>query len=66
VALKDQQPVALPGSERFRAPSGPAVASAGQDPRYASAGNGENAWIQPAPQRRASREKNFFEKLFGL
>jgi len=66
VALKDKQPVALPGSERFRTPSGPAVASAGQDPRYASAGNGENAWIPPAPQRRASREKNFFEKLFGL
>ena len=36
------------------------------DPRYASAG--ESGWIppQPAPQRRASREKNFFEKLFGL
>nr|WP_246776691.1 penicillin-binding protein 1A [Microvirga sp. VF16] len=66
IALKDKQPVALPGSERFRTPSGPAVASAGQDPRYANAG--ENGWIppQPAPQRRASREKNFFEKLFGL
>uniref|UniRef100_UPI0013B425B0 transglycosylase domain-containing protein n=1 Tax=Microvirga calopogonii TaxID=2078013 RepID=UPI0013B425B0 len=66
VALKDQQPVPLPGSERFR--NDVPVADAGQDPRYANAGNGDNAWIppQPAPQRRASREKNFFEKLFGL
>ncbi len=66
IALKDQQPVALPGSERFR--DDVPVAGAGQDPRYANAGNGDNAWIppQPAPQRRASREKNFFEKLFGL
>jgi penicillin-binding protein 1A len=68
IALKDQQPVALPGSERFRTPSDVPVAGAGGDPRYANAGNGDNAWIapQPAPQRRASREKNFFEKLFGL
>ncbi|EIM29312.1 penicillin-binding protein, 1A family [Microvirga lotononidis] len=66
VALKDQQPVPLPGSERFR--NEVPVAGAGQDPRYATAGAGDNAWImpQPAPQRRASREKNFFEKLFGL
>ncbi len=66
VALKDQQPVPLPGSERFR--NEVPVAGAGQDPRYATAGAGENAWIapQPTPQRRASREKNFFEKLFGL
>jgi penicillin-binding protein 1A len=66
IALKDQQPVALPGSERFR--DDVPVAGTGQDPRYANAGNGDNAWIppQPAPQRRASREKNFFEKLFGL
>jgi penicillin-binding protein 1A len=68
IALKDQQPVALPGSERFRTPSDVPVAGTGGDPRYANAGNGDNAWIppQPAPQRRASREKNFFEKLFGL
>nr|WP_152714752.1 penicillin-binding protein 1A [Microvirga tunisiensis] len=68
IALKDQQPVALPGSERFRTPSDVPVAGVGGDPRYANAGNGDNAWIppQPAPQRRASREKNFFEKLFGL
>nr|WP_202049892.1 penicillin-binding protein 1A [Microvirga mediterraneensis] len=67
VALKDQQPVPLPGSERFRSNDVP-VAGAGQDSRYATAGAGDNAWIapQPAPQRRASREKNFFEKLFGL
>lgn len=66
VALKDQQPVPLPGSERFR--NDVPVADAATDPRYANAGNGDNAWIppQPAPQRRASREKNFFEKLFGL
>lgn len=64
IALKDKQPVGLPGGERFR-DSAP-VANAGQDPRYAAAGNGESAWITPAPQRRASREKNFFEKLFGL
>jgi penicillin-binding protein 1A len=68
IALKDKQPVPLPGSERFRAPSDVPVAGAGGDPRYANAGNGDNAWIQPqpAPQRRASGEKNFFEKLFGL
>ena len=66
VALKDQQPVPLPGSERFRTPSDVPVADAGGDPRYANAGNGDSAWIPPAPQRRASREKNFFEKLFGL
>jgi len=66
VALKDKQPVPLPGSERFR--DDVPVANAGPDPRYANAGTGDNAWIppQPAPQRRASREKNFFEKLFGL
>jgi len=68
VALKDKQPVPLPGSERFRIPSEVPVAGAEGDPRYANAGNGDNAWIppQPAPQRRASRDKNFFEKLFGL
>jgi len=66
IALKDQRPVPLPGGERFRIPSDVPVADAGGDPRYANAGNGDNAWIQPAPQRRASREKNFFEKLFGL
>jgi penicillin-binding protein 1A len=66
IALKDKQPVGIPGQERFR--ESVPVANAGeQDPRYAAAGNGESAWIQPAPQqRRNSREKNFFEKLFGL
>lgn len=65
VALKDKQPVNLPGSERFR--NDVPVAEAGPDQRYVNAGNGDNAWIQPQPQRRsASREKNFFEKLFGL
>lgn len=67
IALKDKQPVALPGSERFR--NDVPVADAGGDPRYATVGNGSDAWAQPQPrpQRRASaREKNFFEKLFGL
>ncbi|MCG7392887.1 PBP1A family penicillin-binding protein [Microvirga sp. ACRRW] len=65
LALKDKQPVGLPGGERFR--NDVPVAGGGGDPRYANAGNGENAWIPPQPQRRAnSREKNFFEKLFGL
>jgi penicillin-binding protein 1A len=64
VALKDKQPVGLPGGERFM--QDVPVAGAGADPRYANAGNGDNAWIQPQPQRRRPREKNFFEKLFGL
>jgi len=65
MALKDKQPVPLPGSERFQ--DDVPVANAGSDPRYANAGNGDSAWIPPQPQRRAvSREKNFFEKLFGL
>jgi penicillin-binding protein 1A len=65
IALKDKQPVALPGSERFR--EGVPVAGADSDPRYANVGNDDNPWTQPQPQRRASsREKNFFEKLFGL
>jgi len=66
IALKDQQPVPLPGLDRFQ--EDVPVAGSGADPRYANAGEGDNAWIppQPQPQRRASREKNFFEKLFGL
>jgi penicillin-binding protein 1A len=64
IALKDKQPVALPGSERFQ--NDVPMADSGADPRYANA-DGDNAWIPPQPQRRASsREKNFFEKLFGL
>jgi len=66
-ALKDKQPVALPGFERFR--DDVPVAETGGDPRYANVGDGSDAWVppQPRPQRRAnSREKNFFEKLFGL
>ena len=50
--------------ERMRAPSDIPVAGAGGS-RYANA-DGESSWVAPAPQRRASREKNFFEKLFGL
>ncbi|MPR12916.1 penicillin-binding protein 1A [Microvirga tunisiensis] len=51
IALKDQKPVGLPG-----------VGGAGQDSRYANAG--ESARSQP--QRRPRRQKNFFERLFGL
>ncbi len=66
IALKDKQPVPLPGLERFR--DDVPVAGSGADPRYANAGNDDTGWVQPQPQpqRRASREKNFFEKLFGL
>jgi penicillin-binding protein 1A len=66
IALADKQPVSLPGSEYFRNhPADVPVAGAGPGPRYANAGNGDSSWIQPGPQRRG-REKNFFEKLFGL
>ena len=59
VALKDQQPVPLPGGNRF-APAETPVASA--TPRgYASAQPRESGWIPPAPQQR-----NLFERLFGL
>lgn len=50
IALKDQKPVALAG-----------VAGAGQDPRYASAGESRGQ-----PRQRIKRQKNFFERLFGL
>jgi penicillin-binding protein 1A len=50
-ALQDQKPVALLG-----------VAGAGQDARYANAGERGRG----QPQRRVKRRKNFFEKLFGL
>jgi penicillin-binding protein 1A len=63
-ALKDKQPVPLPGGDRFRNPSDVPVASAGA-PQYANAQPGESGWIAPAPQRRGS-EKNFLERLFGL
>jgi penicillin-binding protein 1A len=51
IALKDQKPVGLAG-----------VAGAGQDSRYANAGESGRG----QPQRRAKRHKTFFEKLFGL
>ncbi|MCB8819353.1 transglycosylase domain-containing protein [Microvirga rosea] len=66
VVLKDQKPVPLPGSEYFRQiPADTPVASAGEVP---DAGVPESGWIQPQPQpaRTTSRDKNFFEKLFGL
>ena len=50
IALKDHRPVGLPGSERFRTPS---------DVHAGESGRGQR-------QRRASRQKNFFQKLFGL
>lgn len=64
IALKDKQPVPLPGGERFQ--SDTPVAAAGSDPRMASANARESGWIQPAPQQRRRGEKNFFERLFGL
>lgn len=64
VALKDKQPVGLPGGERFQSQDMP-VAQNTLDPRYASAQNRESGWIPPQPQRR-SAEKTFFERLFGL
>ncbi|MGO4175594.1 transglycosylase domain-containing protein [Bosea sp. TAF32] len=51
IALKDQKPVTLAG-----------VAGAGQDPRYANAGESGRG----QPRQRAKRQKNFFERLFGL
>lgn len=63
VALKDQKPVALPGSERFLRPGEVPVAEAGAQPGTQR----ETAWIPPQQPRRGGRqEKNFFEKLFGL
>jgi penicillin-binding protein 1A len=64
IALKDKQPVPLPGGERFQ--SDVPVADAGVDPRYASANARESGWVQPRQPRRRSGEKNFFERLFGL
>ena len=59
VALKDQQPVPLPGGNRFSpAQAETSVASAAPAPR-------ESGWITPAQQRR-NPDKNFLEKLFGL
>ena len=59
VALKDQKPVPLPGSEYFMRPGEIPVADAG--------GGQQEAAIAPAPaQRRRAPPKNFFEKLFGL
>jgi len=66
IALKDKQPVPLPGSERFYAPADVPVASNGGAPQYANAQPSENAWIPPAQPQRRSGEKNFLERLFGL
>ncbi|MCB5174862.1 MULTISPECIES: transglycosylase domain-containing protein [Microvirga] len=68
IALKDKQPVPLPGQEYFRTPmpSDVPVADARTDPRYANAQSGDNSWIQPAPPPQRRGEKNFLERLFGL
>ncbi len=64
VALKDKQPVPLPGLEGV--PSDVPVANAGGAPPYANAQSRESGWIQPAAPQRRRGEKNFFERLFGL
>jgi penicillin-binding protein 1A len=64
IALKDKQPVGLPGGDRFRGPSDVPVAGAETDPRYASAQDGQGGWIAPPAPKRG--EKNFLERLFGL
>ena len=63
IALKDKQPVGLPGGERFQTDTPVAAAGA---PRYANAGGGSDGWVQPAPPQRRPGEKNFLERLFGL
>jgi penicillin-binding protein 1A len=66
VALKDKQPVGLPGHERFRAPVEDTPVAGAGEPRVASANAREGGWTPPAPQPRRSGEKNFLERLFGL
>ncbi|RDI62112.1 penicillin-binding protein 1A [Microvirga subterranea] len=69
IALKDKQPVPLPGQQYFRtpAPSEVPVADATGAPQYATAQPRESGWVAPGPQARArGGEKNFLERLFGL
>src|SRR5690606_23021317 len=66
IALKDKQPVPLPGQDYFRAPADVPVADAGQIPQYAQAQSNDGSWIPPAPAQRRPSEKNFLERLFGL
>ena len=66
IALKDKQPVPLPGQEHFRTPAEVPVADATGAPQYANAQPRESGWVQPAPQARTRSEKNFLERLFGL
>jgi penicillin-binding protein 1A len=66
-ALKDQQPVPLPGGGggRFAPPSDDTpVADAAPGGRYATAQPRESGWVPPAP--RPASGKNFLERLFGL
>jgi penicillin-binding protein 1A len=64
VALKDQKPVPLPGSERFLREGVP-MADAGA-PAGITGPPRESAWIPPQQSRSRGQEKNFLEKLFGL
>lgn len=61
VALKDQQPVPLPGGETFQ-PGGTPVADAGASRGYPAPQN-QDGWIAPAHN---PRQKNLLERLFGL
>jgi penicillin-binding protein 1A len=65
VALKDKQPVPLPGSEYFQTPVDVPVAGADGTPQYAHAQSNDGNWPPPAQPRRQG-EKNFLERLFGL
>ena len=65
VALKDQQPVPLPGGGggRFAPPADEIpVAGSGAGNRMANAQPRESGWVPPPSGPR----KNFFERLFGL
>jgi penicillin-binding protein 1A len=66
VALKDQQPVPLPGGGGGRfAPQPddvPVASAATPGGRYATAQPRESGWVPPVPPQ----QKNFFERLLGL
>lgn len=67
IALKDRQPVPLPGQQYFRTPADVPVAGVG-GPQYADAEGRESGWVPPQQQARVRprSEKNFLERLFGL
>jgi penicillin-binding protein 1A len=62
-ALKGQQPVPLPGGDRFPPSEDVPVASAQPNRDFAAAQARESGWIPPAA---TSQQRNFFERLFGL